>query len=285
MKTSTTTACLVTFALLLASATLCAGSPLANDNFADRQVIPSQTQVSVKGDTTDATQEAFEVAYSQDQDAGEGINETHTVWYSYTPPASGTLHISYSRFGDGETYLLLFKGSAIPTLAALLSQGYLGDDNSFAPPPDAVVTAGQEYTISLGNTNVPYPFTLTLTLTPDATTPTTVVPVASVTAKGKADRATGAHGKFVVSLSSSASADVTVHYKTSGNAVNGTDYKMLPGILIVPAGATSAMVKVKPGAATRSAVPTVAVKLKLAAGDGYTVGGASAAKVKIYDQN
>ena len=282
MKTSNTAAHLATLAVLLASATLRAASPPANDNFADRQVIPSQTQVSVNGDTTNATQEAFEVAYSQGQDAGEGINETHTVWYAYTPPVSGILHVSYSRIGDGETYFLLFKGSAVPTLAALQSQGYLGDDASFASPPDTAVIAGQEYTLSLGNTNVPYPFTLTLTLTPSAAPTPTLLPTASVTAKGKADRSTGVPGKFVVSLSAAASADVTVAYKTSGSAVNGTDYKLLPGTLLVPAGATSATVKVKPRVATG---PTVAVKVKLEAGEGYTVGNASTAKVKIYDQN
>ena len=109
--------------------------------------------------------------------------------------------------------------------------------------------------------------------------------MASVTAKGKADRSTGTFGKFVVSLSSAASADVTVTYKTSGSAVSGTDYKGLPGTLVIPAGETSATVKVKPRAPTGPAGLTVAVKVKLEAGDGYTVGGAGAAKVKIYDQN
>ena len=165
-----------------------------------------------------------------------------------------------------------------------MNQGYLpGDSEGDTPAPDVAVTAGQEYTFSLGNTSFPADFTLILTLKPTAAgpTPTPAPPVATVTAKGNADRTTGTPGKFVFALSAAATSDVKLGYKTAGTAAVGTDYKMLPGSVTIPAGQTTATLKVKPRGETDAA--TVAVKLKLEAGDGYTVGGASSAKVKIID--
>ena len=217
-------------AVLLASATLRAQSPPANDDFANRQSIPAGTTVSVTGTTVGATQEAFEKTNATGSAPGESLNETNTVWYDWVPPASGTVHVSFPHFtSQGLTYLLVFQGGSTPTLNQLVAQGYLPADpnDGFAAPPDFKVTAGQEYTLSLGNTNYPGSFTLTLTLTADVT-PT---PTVSVTAKGKADRSTGMPGKFVVSLSAAASTDVTVVYKTGGSAVSGMDYKPLSGTL------------------------------------------------------
>ena len=104
-------------------------------------------------------------------------------------------------------------------------------------------------------------------------------------APAKATRAGGQPGKLVFALSAATSADVTMSYQVSGSAVAGTDYKPLPGRVSFAAGQTSTTVKVKPRAATDagSADPTAAVKVKLRAGEGYTVGSDAAAKVKIVD--
>ena len=280
LQMKTTASLLAALAFLLASATLRAQSAPANDNFANRQTIPSEATVSVMGTTIGATQEAFEQVNGANSPLGDGINEAKTVWYDWVPPVSGTVHAYLPSFTSmGDTYLLVFQGGSTPTLSQLIDQGFLPGDplSGDSPPPDFAVTAGQEYTISLGNTNYPGTFTLKLILTPNATPTPAPVPTANVTAKGKADRSAGTPGKFVVSLSSAASADVTVNYKTSGTAINGTDYKPLPGSLIMPAGKTSATLKVKPRAGTEA----VAVKLMLKTGDGYTVGSEDRAKVKI----
>ena len=149
------------------------------------------------------------------------------------------------------------------------------------------MTAGQEYTISLG-TSPSSPkendnFTLTLTLTPGATptpTPVPTLPEADVSAKSNANRSGSVPGKLTFTLSTPAGANVTLSYKTTGDAVAGTDYKPLAGSVTIPAGATSASVKVKP-LSTADTTETLAVKVKLQAGDGYTVGSDAQAKVKI----
>ena len=255
----------------------------ANDDFANRQSVPAGTTVSVTGTTVDATQEAFEVTNAGSSPAGEGINETKTVWYDYVPPVSGLLNIDITRTtSHGLTYALLFEG-ATPDLAHLIDQGYLpsySDGDGYSAPPLVHVVAGQKYTISIGNTNFPGAFTLALTLTPDLT------PSVSLTAPhSQAVRSTGQKGEFLFTLSAPA-ASLTLSYQAAGNAVGGTDYKMLKGTVIVPAGATTANVKIKPlaGGSDVDGKPTK-VKLTLETGDGYTVGSAGKATIKIYDQN
>ena len=68
----------------------------------------------------------------------------------------------------------------------------------------------------------------------------------------KVDRAAKV-GK-VVTLSSAPAGDLTLTDKIGGTAVNGTDYKMLKGSVTIPAGQTSAEIRVKPwrAAAARS---------------------------------
>ncbi len=97
----------------------------------------------------------------------------------------------------------------------------------------------------------------------------------------KAVRSTGATGEMLIELSTAATASaLTVAYKIGGTAVNGVDYKLLSGSVTVPAGATKAAIKIKPRAASAG---TIAVKVTLASGEGYTVGGSAKAKVKIVD--
>ena len=292
MKPSTTATCLAALVFLFASAALHAQSPPANDDFANRQILPSETHVTVAGTTDYATQEPFEKVYGAGASYGYGINETNTVWSSYTPPVSGIVHLSATRDIASESYTLVFQGGATPVAAAIVSQGYLPGDpaDGDLTPANFKVTAGQEYDISLGTTP-PTPttddnFILTLVLTPSATPTPTSLPVASVAAKSsKADRAANTPGKLVFTLSAAASTDVTVAYKVSGSAAAGTDYKALSGSATFAAGQTSTTVKVKPRAATGtgSSEPTVAVKVKLQTGDGYTVGPEAVAKIKITD--
>ena len=156
-------------ALLAAPSFLCAAPP--NDDFANRQSLPASTSISVPGTTVDATQEAFEKVNGSNSPAGSAINEKETVWYDWVPPVSGTVHATFTRgTSQGQTYLLVFQGGAIPTLSELVAQGYLPGNVSEGAPPaaDFHVAAAQEYTLSLGNTSYPGNFTLSLTLTPGA---------------------------------------------------------------------------------------------------------------------
>ena len=174
----------VAVVLLASAGWLHAQTPPANDGFANRQVLPSQTQVTVSGTDDYATQEKFEMVYGSGQPYGEGINETNTVWYDYTAPVDGVLSLSLKRDIVSECFTLVFKGGDTPVLANVVASGYLPNLEGLPPPAAITVTAGQEYTISLG-TSPASPtaddnFVLTLTLTPDTTAPPT--PTATVSA-------------------------------------------------------------------------------------------------------
>ena len=146
--------CLLTVGLLACAAAAHAQQAPANDNYANRQSIPSQTSVTVTGTTVGATQEPFEITNAGSSDPGAGINETKTVWYDYVPPVSGYLDLTLPQtMSGGQTYALLFQG-ATPDLAHLIDEGYLPGNHEYLPPSFVHVVAGQEYTISLGNTEL-----------------------------------------------------------------------------------------------------------------------------------
>ena len=115
MKATPTILMLAAAAVLLPNASaLRAQSPPPNDDFANRQVIPSELQVTVDGTTDYATQEPFEKVYGGGEAYGYGINERNTVWYDYTAPVSGVMHLSATREINSESYTLVFKGGATP---------------------------------------------------------------------------------------------------------------------------------------------------------------------------
>jgi hypothetical protein len=81
---------------------------------------------------------------------------------------------------------------------------------------------------------------------------------------------------------SSPQGDLTVNYSLSGKAVNGTDYQMLPGSVVIPSGALSAKITITPidnnlldGDRT--------VIVTLTPGSTYSVGNPSSAKIIIGD--
>ena len=85
----------------------------------------------------------------------------------------------------------------------------------------------------------------------------------------------GTPGTFRISRSGSTTTALTVNYTASGTAISGTDYILLSGSVIIPAGASSAVVSVTPKEDTaREGNETV--KLTLLAKTGYTLNPASA---------
>ena len=101
----------------------------------------------------------------------------------------------------------------------------------------------------------------------------------TVTAIANANASTGQRGAFVFSLGAASNVDLAVTYKVKGSAVPGVDYKALPGSVTIPAGATSARVKVKPRVDPDDG--TKVIKLTMQAGAGYIVGTPNLVKVKI----
>ncbi len=253
-----------------------AASPPANDNLANAQVI-STDSFSVAGTEVGATQESFE---QSDNFVGtSGVDLNASVWYAWTPSAPGTLHISaVNTSTDGDvTAALLFQGPGTPTKSTYIA-GTDPGETTFT----ANVTADQPYFFFVGNADFKaHSFILKGTFVPTGTPPATTTPAVTLTVKTpKVVRSTGVAGKVVFELSAASTNDLTVTYKTSGSAINGTDYKMLSGSVTLPAGATKATLKIKPRPDTSG---TVSVKLSVTSGDGYTVGDSAKGKVKIVD--
>ena len=53
-------------------------------------------------------------------------------------------------------------------------------------------------------------------------------------------------GEFRITRSGDTSAALTVNYSVGGTATNGSDYQTLSGVVTIPAGASSATVRVLP---------------------------------------
>lgn len=207
------------------------------------------------------------MAYGQGNSPGQGRNQTHTVWFSFTPTYSGTIHPAITGNNGHPIYFLLFSGGTVPSAATVLDEGYLPAGSGVGPAPaDFTVKAGQEYDISLGATDFPGAFVLNLSQVSGKASAS--APVVSVSSQGQADRATGKPGKFVLTLSEPSSTDLTLNYRLGGDALPGSDYQLLTGRVSVSAGQTRAVVKVRPQAGTDA----VNIKFRLQPGDGYAVG-------------
>ncbi len=259
---------LLILALLAAGLSPGHASP-ANDDLANAQVIPSGASFSLDGNDAGATQESFERA------AGYPLTFAKvTVWYSFTPSISGEFTASTFHLSDGDYSLIgLFKGPGTPSASTYLASS----PTATGIFPSTVVTAQQQYFIVIANV-VGSPFTFSGKVVP----PAVQVPVATLSVKQpKAIRSTGLAGRVSIELSSAATADLQVDFKLGGTGVEGVDYNMLSDTIIVPAGETSAIIKIRP---RKGNLDAVAVKLTLVPGDGYTIGEPKQAVIKIVNR-
>ncbi len=104
----------------------------------------------------------------------------------------------------------------------------------------------------------------------------------SVTISASTSTATeaGAAGQFLVRRTGSTAASLTVSYAMSGTAIAGSDYAALPQTVVIPAGASSAAIAVRPINDT-AVEPNETVAVTLKSGTAYTVGASSSAAVSI----
>ncbi|HVY69315.1 MAG TPA: Ig-like domain-containing protein [Verrucomicrobiae bacterium] len=107
----------------------------------------------------------------------------------------------------------------------------------------SLVDPGPENTYALGT---PYQATVTI-LDNDATT-NDVLPVVNITATTQVVGVNSGvgPGEFTVTRTGNLDADLTVLYTVGGSAVPGRDYEKLPGAVVIPKGAASATIEVKP---------------------------------------
>ena len=126
------------------------------------------------------------------------------------------------------------------------------------------------------------------TIAPTAATATVTIlgqPSVSVEISGPEARATSdlgpVYGEFTIRRNGDLAQPLTVRYATGGTAVGGIQYKALPGVATIPAGQDFVRVKVKPKGDAGGPGSKTTVKLTLQAGDGYVLGDAAKAKVKV----
>ena len=106
--------------------------------------------------------------------------------------------------------------------------------------------------------------------------------VSAMAVKSSVEDLNDSPGTIVLNLSSPATANLKIAYSLKGDAVEGTDYMVLPGKVRVKPGKSSATIDITPiYHETSSPLPAKTVKLVVKAGNGYTVAAPASAKVKI----
>src|SRR5207253_900118 len=93
-----------------------APTPPANDNFVNAQTI-SGCSGSVSGSSFGATSEAGEP--SHDPPDTSSFSPTHTVWYQWQAPSSGSTTIT-TNGSDFDTILAVYTGSSVGSLTRLV---------------------------------------------------------------------------------------------------------------------------------------------------------------------
>jgi kumamolisin len=90
-------------------------------------------------------------------------------------------------------------------------------------------------------------------------------------------------GQFTVTRVGNDANALTVNYSTGGTAISGTDYTVLPGMVTIPAGQTSATITVTPLSNTQ-ATSSPTLQLTLTPNFAYTLGSSTTTTVTITEQ-
>src|SRR5207245_9467525 len=91
-------------------------TPPANDNFANAQTI-SGCSGSVAGSSFGATSEAGEP--SHDPSDSSSLSPSHTVWYQWQAPSSGSTTIT-TNGSDFDTILAVYTGNTVNSLSRIV---------------------------------------------------------------------------------------------------------------------------------------------------------------------
>ncbi len=178
--------------------------------------------------------------------------------------------------GDGDPHGILFRmtpGGTLTTLHTFIP--FEGQTHSALVQAADGSFYGTDADAGIGAAGIIYKTTL------DAAPITVNVPTVSLAVtRPKVTMGSGGQGVFTVSLPAAQAADLVLRYTVKGSAVNGTDYATVSGTVTIPAGATSAPVKIKPRGDLRGAGRRT-VKLVLIPGPAYHVDETPGGKIKI----
>ena len=161
-------------------------APPANNNFATSAVIPPALPTQLDGTNLDSGWEAGEPA------ALGGVNSSRSVWYSWTPAASGRVRFDFCDYepivGASNFIIALYTGNTLGTLVPVAS----GNNCDM----DVPVVAGTTYRLAFsGTSSGEMNFTLKLSAAPpppndDFANAAAIGPGLPVTANGNNDFAT-----------------------------------------------------------------------------------------------
>ncbi len=215
----------------------------------------------------------FDADRYTDQGGGNVLFEQGTLFLdgSYVPATSDTFPVSQFQL-DAAT-LAQVSGQPVATLnvyeqIADITPGYL---DNFPRSADTYPINGVPYVIVsvAGLTTAP---------------PPTETPTVSLKVPAGVGTLAGTAVKVTFTRTGSTTADLVVRYKVRGSARSGTDYKPLSGTLTIPAGQSSARLKVKTLDAADAGTASSVLKLVLLPGADGSYGvaaGASSGKLHI----
>jgi hypothetical protein len=242
---------------------------------------PSSATVTIADNEPPPPQPTVTVA-ATDAKASEKGTKPGTFTISRVGGMGPALAVKYSLDGtavNGIDYELLSGSVIIPAGASSATVIVQPIDDIVLESDETVilsVSSDADYTVGLPNS-------ATVTIDDkdklrDRPPPGPVVTVAATDADASE---TGPDtGTFTITRTSSTASALTVYYSLGGKAVNGTDYALLSGSVIIPAGAASATVTVTPIYDTDKEGKDTVI-LTLSFDTAYTVGSPERATVKI----
>jgi hypothetical protein len=173
--------------------------------------------------------------------ASETPGDTGSIVISRSGPVAAALNVAVAWSGtaaNGTDY------SSLPTTVQIPA-GQASASLTLVPVNESLVEGLEDATLTLSN-NAAYirdsgAQTATVTITDDD------VPVVRVTASdASASEANRDPGLLLITRSGPTTAPLTVYYGVSGSALHGTDYQLLTGQIVIPAGATSVPIVITP---------------------------------------
>ncbi len=208
------------------------GSTTAATPVTVNAVLPQISLVADIPTASESSASAADFTLTRTVESDADLDNALTVQYSVDAGSTAAAGTDYAPL-PGSGSVTFAAGSATATIpVSPLDAGKVGGSVALT----LGLAAGGNYVIDSDNPSA----TVTI-YDDDLPTVTLATTVPNATESGSA-------GKFTVKLANGVTLDhdLLVRYTLGGSAVNGDDYRMLSGDVIIPAGAASATISIKP---------------------------------------